>query len=569
MINKCSNCQIIQRQNSSIFVCPYSEEEFGLENSKECRERVINEIKFLKTFPSRIIFTNLSIRKTYSYYNIKEYYRFFNFLNSKINKLKTKFYLKLSDIQIKNFLLEPVEFIKETNLNIEKLSKLFKKIPFMKEVIDYIDMEYETKLAYMRLFENETDIDERLLMGAIIKETLTHQKFTVKIVNINKRNLYYIKLEDGEICDEDSPLKLLERMDGESKALRKLIVALLDENVQEVYLDRENSWVYLDHSKYGRCDTNVFLSSVDVEKIKTFINMVSGDEISIGEASLKTSLTDRNVKLRIAIDVFPIVPDTSIDIRRFGSKFLTIKDLINKEAIELDLAAFLIFCIRRRLSLVICGEPNSGKTTLAHALSSYLPLYMRRIYLEDVDELYSASAENSRRVFIRTRSLDVSGKYSNKATEVIRLLHRSPDWIFLGEIQTKEHARAFFHALMAGLRGVATCHAKSAEELIKRWMLQYSIHPLSIISLDMIVEMEKEIHENRIVRRVKAVYEIFEDNSNPSLHLIYKRNIKNFYLNEDFLFKSISIKKIIERDNIKIDEIVKEINNIKNLIIYG
>lgn len=561
---KCEKCNVRIKENKIIFVCPYSEKEIGLDCSSLCREKFIKCLKNHKINIDEAIFTNTKVKKNFRNETIKKYINGIKFFDNIINKTKFKLLYKINDDFFNKIIIEPYEIIYDM-LNNGKIIKELYKNNFFAEILDYIKMEYNKNMLYMRIFENSVDIDERWLNIEKLKIfSKSENNYFIEIIKIGQKYFYYIKLENNDIVESSSPFKLLEKMDGSSNSLRKLIAAMLDQDVQEIYLDKENSWVYLDHELYGRCETNIYLNSVDVEKFKTFISILTGEEISIGQPSIKVSIKDEKVKLRIAIDTFPIVEDTSIDIRKFRRRLFSLKELIEKESLPLELAAFLVLCVRNRLSLVICGEPNSGKTTLAHALARYLPVEFRKIYLEDVDEVYSSLEDLPHSVYIKTSSIDVTGKYSKKSFEIIKLLHRSPDWIFLGEIQTKEHSKAFFHSILAGLRGIVTCHSKTAEELVARWITQHEIPPENICLLDLIVEMKREIIGNKIIRKVNKVFEIDKRNNYPNLNQIYsEKDILTF--NKILTLKTSN--KIIREKNKKPDEIIKEIERIMSNII--
>jgi type IV secretory pathway ATPase VirB11/archaellum biosynthesis ATPase len=566
MSAKCEKCNTRIKDNKITFICPYSEKEIGLDCSSSCRLKLVKCLQTYKININEVVFTNTKIKKTFKNETIRKYINTIKFLNNIITKIKLKLLYKVSNNFFHNILIEPYETICEI-LNYKKVIKEFYKDSLLSEILDYIKMEYDKKMVYMRIFENSVDLDERWLNIEKFKIfSKSENSYSIEVIKIGSKYFYYIKLESNEIVDSGSPFKLLERMDGSSNSLRKLIVAMLDQDVQELYLDKENSWVYLDHELYGRCETNIYLNSVDVEKFKTFISILTGEEISVGQPSIKVSIKDEEVKLRIAIDTFPIVEDTSIDIRKFRRRLFSLKELIEKESLPLELAAFLVLCVKNRLSLVICGEPNSGKTTLAHALARHLPVEFRKIYLEDVDEVYSSLENIPHSVYIKTSSIDVAGKYSKKSHEIIKLLHRSPDWIFLGEIQTKEHSKAFFHSILAGLRGLVTCHSKTAEELIARWISQHRISPENICSLDLIVEMKREIIGNKIIRKVNKVYEIYEKNNYPNLNLIYSE--KDILTLNKILALKTSLK-IMKEKNIEPDGLINEIKNIISDIING
>ncbi|MDT7864472.1 MAG: ATPase, T2SS/T4P/T4SS family [Thermoproteota archaeon] len=570
MIKGCNSCKVLIKNNTINFICPY--EEFGLEEKEGCRARLYEIIKQInKDFNYNIIFTNLKTMKIYNENIFKKILNNFYYFNNKIRKFILMKKYRIEKNFYDYFFYNPIKILEiYPDLKEKMIKKIITKtrLNLFEEICLLHEMEYGEKEIYNRIFEPDVTLNDTLIMTYKLKEIVSRTGYTINIFeNQNSEIIYYVNITDRKRFPE-TKFNLLSKMSLYSNNLLRLIVAILDENVQEIYLDKENDWVYLDHEKYGRCFTNIFLSSTDVEKFKTFLSLVTGEEITPSNPSVKVSLQDTNVKLRIAIDTYPITESTAIDIRKFKKNMLTLQDLIRIGSVEKEIAAFLIYCLKKRAVIVICGEPNSGKTTFAHAISRYLQENWRKIYLEDIDELYSSN-DSKFKLFIKTRSIDVSNKYSQKKVEIIKMLHRSPDWIFLGEIQTKEHTLAMFQAIHAGLKGLMTCHSSSPHELIKRWILQYKIHPSSITSLNFIVGMKKEIKDKKIIRYLNEVYEVSglnEEGSWPKLKLIYKKGKYNLLHNTEALKDIIFINRIINEERTTFENILSEIRNLQEVI---
>jgi type IV secretory pathway ATPase VirB11/archaellum biosynthesis ATPase len=570
MIKGCNSCKVLIKNNTINFICPY--EEFGLEEKEGCRARLYEIIKQInKDFNYNIIFTNLKTMKIYNENIFKKILNNFYYFNNKIRKFILMKKYRIEKNFYDYFFYNPIKILEiYPDLKEKMIKKIITKtrLNLFEEICLLHEMEYGEKEIYNRIFEPDVTLNDTLIMTYKLKEIVSRTGYTINIFeNQNSEIIYYVNITDRKRFPE-TKFNLLSKMSLYSNNLLRLIVAILDENVQEIYLDKENDWVYLDHEKYGRCFTNIFLSSTDVEKFKTFLSLVTGEEITPSNPSVKVSLQDTNVKLRIAIDTYPITESTAIDIRKFKKNMLTLQDLIRIGSVEKEIAAFLIYCLKKRAVIVICGEPNSGKTTFAHAISQYLQENWRKIYLEDIDELYSSN-DSKFKLFIKTRSIDVSNKYSQKKVEIIKMLHRSPDWIFLGEIQTKEHTLAMFQAIHAGLKGLMTCHSSSPHELIKRWILQYKIHPSSITSLNFIVGMKKEIKDKKIIRYLNEVYEVSglnEEGSWPKLKLIYKKGKYNLLHNTEALKDIIFINRIINEERTTFENILSEIRGLQEVI---
>jgi Tfp pilus assembly ATPase PilU len=95
----------------------------------------------------------------------------------------------------------------------------------------------------------------------------------------------------------------------------------------------------------------------------------------------------------------------------------------------------------------------------------------------------------------------------SKSEEIVKCLHRSPDYLILGEIQTIEHSKALFQAVAAGLHSIQTCHSDSAASLVSRWILGHNIEKSNLGLMDLIVTLERP-KPGESIRQVKEIVEI-------------------------------------------------------------
>jgi hypothetical protein len=131
------------------------------------------------------------------------------------------------------------------------------------------------------------------------------------------------------------------------------------------------------------------------------------------------------------------------------------------------------------------------------------PSNWRKITIEDTIEGLNQAAIGNHQIQLQVGSGTETN--SRKTTEIIKLLHRTPDYLFLGEIQTAEHSQALFHALNAGLRGIQTCHADSPEGMLLRWVYDHKIPMASLPAIDLIIQMIDHVDDTR-----RMVYRIVE-----------------------------------------------------------
>jgi type IV secretory pathway ATPase VirB11/archaellum biosynthesis ATPase len=136
------------------------------------------------------------------------------------------------------------------------------------------------------------------------------------------------------------------------------------------------------------------------------------------------------------------------------------------------------------------------------------PIPWRKIYIEDAVE--SRLIEGHHQVRIKVDPVDERSRQSNKSIEIVKSLHRSPDYLILGEIQTAEHSQALFQAVAAGLRTIQTCHSDSAASLMSRWTIGHQVDSSSIALMDVIVTLDRPV-PGQSRRYVKEIVEVRRD----------------------------------------------------------
>ncbi|MCJ7648905.1 MAG: Flp pilus assembly complex ATPase component TadA [Candidatus Lokiarchaeota archaeon] len=286
----------------------------------------------------------------------------------------------------------------------------------------------------------------------------------------------------------------------------KLFPLLIDDYVEEIFLDSPEESIYINHQKYGRCRTNIKFSIGETERLKTFLRVYSGKRLDYSNPSIKFVIKNKFFYCRFAMDVSPIqINDFALDIRKLNKDVMTIQDLLKNETLSVEMAAFLYFIILRRINITVTGETDTGKTTLINALDLITPKEFRKIYIENVIESLDQNIYNKHQLKFKVDSLEDSNnsRYS-KHNQIKKLLHRTPDIIYLGEILTADEAKALFHCLSAGLRGFQTIHSNDIKSLLNRLLYHFGIDRSCLNDLGLIILMKK--HQNQ--RRIVSVSEI-------------------------------------------------------------
>ena len=301
-------------------------------------------------------------------------------------------------------------------------------------------------------------------------------------------------------------LRLSEIVAHRRTVLGLIMPIILDDSVEEIYLDHPGALIYFDHQKFGRCITSLTYNESEVPKIVTLLRAEGNLHLDRSNPSLKMDLQIQDASLRFSVSIPPLSPDgLHLEIRRAKNKPFSVSDLIENGTMNPEVAAILLFAVSCRFNITVTGGPGTGKTTLLNALDMTTPKWWRKIYIEDAIE--SRKQRMHHQVRFRVDPMDEQLMRFSKSDEIVKSLHRSPDYLILGEIQTAEHSKALFQAISAGLRTIQTCHSESASSLVSRWKLGHGINDENLALMDVIVTLERPMPgESR--RRVGEVVEV-------------------------------------------------------------
>lgn len=157
---------------------------------------------------------------------------------------------------------------------------------------------------------------------------------------------------------------------------------------------------------------------------------------------------------------------TTISIRKFSEKKITLDKMVETHNISANLAKVLKIAAACRMNMIISGGTGSGKTTLLNALTQYIDKGERIVTIEDAAEL---QLQQPHVVPLETRPANLEGKGEITMRDLVKnALRMRPERIILGEVRGAE-AIDLLQAMNTGHDGsMGTCHANSPREALTR-----------------------------------------------------------------------------------------------------
>ena len=283
-----------------------------------------------------------------------------------------------------------------------------------------------------------------------------------------------------------------------------------DPSIEEIWI---NSPQRVFVARSGKSElTNIVLTSQQVQSIMDRILLWSGRRIDLAQPFVDARLPDGS---RLHITIPEITSEHwAINIRKHLLRGKSLNDLVELDVMDVDVCAYLVGAVKERKNLLVSGSTQAGKTTLLNALVSSIPVTERVITIEEVFEL-KPKLPDCVAMQTRTSNLDGSGEISIRRL-IKEALRMRPSRLIIGEIREAESLDLLI-ALNSGIPGMATLHANSAREAIRKLqtlpmlagenITQEFLTPTVARAIDLVVHVGMDTGGKRRILQVLGVSE--------------------------------------------------------------
>ncbi len=238
-----------------------------------------------------------------------------------------------------------------------------------------------------------------------------------------------------------------------------------DESINDILINGTDS-VYIE--RYGKLERTdiVFPSDAEILTIAHRIVKLVGRKLNPLRPLVDARLLDGS---RVNIIAPPLAVDgTSISIRKFSKRLITLDIMKEQENLSDEVGEFLKIVGKCRMNVMISGGTGSGKTTLLNAVSQHISEDERIVTIEDAAELKLAQPHVVR---LETKPFSTSGRPEEEVSMrdlVKNALRMRPDRIIVGEVRGPE-AFDMMQAMNTGHEGsLTTIHANHPRDALSR-----------------------------------------------------------------------------------------------------
>ena len=291
---------------------------------------------------------------------------------------------------------------------------------------------------------------------------------------------------------------------------------LSDRQLTDVYVDSPLGVkpIYLVHSKYGQCQTNVIFSDEEARAIVSRFRAMSGRPFDEAHPILDFDIED--LQTRIAVIGKPLALDgIAFAYRLHKDTPWTLAQFLDNKMFNKTAAGMLSYFVDAQASMLIVGSRGSGKTSLLQAMMQEIPQNLRILVNEDTQEIPVPSLKRFGFNIQRMKTRPPLGKQSESevsAEDALRVALRLGDSVLIvGEVRSTE-ARALFEAMRVGAVGnvvMGTIHGESAYSIWDRIVNDLGVPTTSFKATDFAI-VTAPVRFKGSLKRERRLLEITE-----------------------------------------------------------
>ena len=281
-----------------------------------------------------------------------------------------------------------------------------------------------------------------------------------------------------------------------------------DPEIEEIWINAPERIFVAKNGKSAL--TNLIMTKESVTAFVEKALMWGGRRLDLSHPFVDARLPDGS-RLHVAIPEIT-AEHWAVNIRKHLIRDKSLNDLSKYGVMSEEIAKYLTLQVRSGKNMLISGSTQAGKTTLLNALVGEIPKSDRVITIEEVFELKPNLPDL---IAMQTRSINLEGSGEISMRKLIKeSLRMRPSRLIIGEIREAESLDLLI-ALNSGLPGMATIHANSAKDAIRKLQTlpllagenisHHFVTPLVARSIDLVIQIAIDSDGSRKVTEILQV----------------------------------------------------------------
>lgn len=368
--------------------------------------------------------------------------------------------------------------------------------------------------------------DKYFLLEKTKEVVAAHRPDDVEFMNITQARKYFHKIYIATISDlalRNGITLSVEEKDQLASIVSRYTIGygilellLSDRRLTDVYIDAPlgQKPIYVVHSKYGQCQSNVIFSSEEARSIVSRFRALSGRAFDEAHPILDFDLPD--LQTRICIIGKPLSNEgIALVFRLHKETPWTLCQFLDNHTIDALHAGMLSFFIDAQASMLIVGSRGSGKTSLLQAMMQEIPQNLRILVQEDTQEIPVPALKQFGFSIQRMKTRPPLGGGSDSevsAEDALRTALRLGDSVLVvGEVRSTE-AKALYEAMRVGAVGnvvMGTIHGESAYSIWDRVVNDLGVPTTSFKATDFCI-VSAPIRFKGSLKRDRRLIEVTE-----------------------------------------------------------
>jgi flagellar protein FlaI len=363
-----------------------------------------------------------------------------------------------SIIDAQDSILEEIELrLAEHVEELEGLIESSKRLEIIMDIVDkivYLDNHKSPLiLQNMKQGNEKKDKNNGSSGNNVSKE---HNKQSQKLKGIGKGRIHVTQFQYNS-------LRYLLRRKLEGMGILDPMIG--DPNIEDISCSGLGN-IFVEHKIFGGLRTSIGFDSEEVlDKFIIELSESIKHPVTFREPVVDATLPDGS-RINIIYGNDVSKRGSNFTIRKFSDTPFSILELIQFNALNYDMAAYLSLIIQEGMNVWVSGETASGKTTLMNALTTFIPPESKIVSIEDTPEV-QVPHHNWIRGISRGTSKQGEASEVSMFDLLKAALRQRPNIIIVGEIRGVEGAIAF-QAMQTGHATMSTFHAASVSKLIQR-----------------------------------------------------------------------------------------------------